>query len=180
MVDSLFHEAASLPLSKGVSSMLQTRARTWSSIPQFPCAPVGEVGLLGGQGDALDLAAEAAVGHDHGAATAAAGVDERVVAPDGAEVVHEELGLRRFQPVQFGDQLLLVLAVAGVAERGVVHVPDAVVVVVQPVHVAEPEVDRSWPPIPVAGDVPLVGVAGAGTNTEASRRAAEVVSVRHR
>lgn len=33
MLDSLFHEPAMLPFSKGVSSMLQTWARTWSSMP---------------------------------------------------------------------------------------------------------------------------------------------------
>jgi hypothetical protein len=47
---------------------------------------VGEVHLGLGDGDTVDLAAEGGAGHDAGAATARAGVEQAVLGPDLVQV----------------------------------------------------------------------------------------------
>ncbi|KQX43457.1 hypothetical protein ASD29_31930 [Streptomyces sp. Root1295] len=46
MLDSLFHDAAAEPVAKGVESMLQTRARTWSPIPSSAARPLAKSACL--------------------------------------------------------------------------------------------------------------------------------------
>ena len=122
---------------------------------------VGELDLLLGDGDSVDVAAEALVGHDGRAAATAARVEQVIVGLDVAEVVEQDIGLRGLQPVQFGDDRLVADVGRGV-EYGRVVVTDAVVVVVQAVHIAEPQVDRVFFVVPVRRDRTLVGIAQHG------------------
>ena len=76
-------------------------------------------------------------------------------------MVEQQVRLRALQPVHLGDDGL-VADVAGRFEHGRVIVADTVVVVVEPVDLAEPDVDRVALGVPVGGDGLLVGGAQYG------------------
>ena len=105
---------------------------------------VGEPDLILRDRDAVDLAAEAIVGHEARGAPARAGIQQAILGLDVAEVVEQEVRLRRLEPVQFGEDP----GVAGLLrapQYGAVVVADPVVVVIQPVDVAEQPVDVVLP-----------------------------------
>ena len=97
---------------------------------------VGEPDLVLRDRHAVDLAAEALVGHEARAAATGAGVEQAVVGRDVAEVVEQDVGLRGLQPVQLVDDALVAVVVGPSSTDGSM-VADPVVVVVEPVDVAE-------------------------------------------
>ena len=122
---------------------------------------VGEVHLGLGDGDAVDPAAEGGAGHDAGPAPARTGVQQAVLGPDLAQMAEQEPGLGVLKPVELGDDRFVAGAVVGHVEHGPVDLADTVMVVVDPRHIAQAQVDRIAFSVPVVGDVALVD-AGDG------------------
>jgi hypothetical protein len=76
------------------------------------------------------------VGHEAGAAAAGAGVQQPVAWCDVAEVVQQEVGLSGFQPMQLTEHPVIAGLLRAI-EHGWLVVTDAVVVMVEPVNLAE-------------------------------------------
>ncbi len=98
---------------------------------------------------------------DHAAAAAPApGVEDAVAGRQRAEVGGEQLGLGVFEAVQFTGEAFAAPDGVRLVQYGPVGLPDAVVVVVQVVDLAELQVDRVLLGVPVVRDAGLVRGVG--------------------